>query len=79
MHAERLSLQQLHRDVIVRLASATGNLRMLTIGAPFVSELVQLARRRCAGTLDAAREAEDVRASISYKLSGHSQTEAGDC
>ena len=55
------SLEQLHRQIIIRLAAALGNLRMLAIGAPFATELIRLAVDEVEVALEAAREAESVR------------------
>src|SRR5437016_5700264 len=35
------SLQEFHRDLIFRLGSALGNLRLIAVGAPFAGELVK--------------------------------------
>jgi hypothetical protein len=64
------TLEDLHRDVMVRLAAATGNLRMLAIGAPFAHELVQYAEEEVRAALDAARAAELLRSELSDKISG---------
>jgi hypothetical protein len=63
------SLEQLHRECMLRLAAATGNLRMLAIGAPFASDLIDLAEDDVRAALDATRQAEQLRAAIALSLS----------
>jgi hypothetical protein len=62
------SLKELHRDIIVRLAAALGNLRLLAIGAPFASELIKLAESEVEAALEMAQEAEAIRAEITGAL-----------
>jgi hypothetical protein len=62
------SLEHLHRQITIRLASALGNLRMLEIGAPFASELVALATDEVQLALEAARTAEEVRFELARSL-----------
>ena len=62
------SLELEHRQIIIRLASALGNLRMLAIGAPFAAELVQLASDEVEVALQAAREAETIRLELARSL-----------
>ena len=62
------SLEHLHRQITIRLASALGNLRMLVIGAPFTSELVTLATDEVEGALETARAAEAVRIELAHSL-----------
>jgi hypothetical protein len=62
------SLEHLHRQITIRLASALGNLRMLAIGAPFANELVMLAAEEVEVALEAARAAEAVRFELARSL-----------
>jgi hypothetical protein len=62
------SLEHLHRQITIRLASALSNLRMLEIGAPFANELVTLAADEVEVALDAARSAETVRFELARSL-----------
>jgi hypothetical protein len=64
------SLEQLHRDCIVRLAEALGKLRMLAIGAPFADELVELAEDDVKAALHAVRAAEALRTEIRRMVGG---------
>jgi hypothetical protein len=64
MHQTCLSLRELHRDIIVRLATAVGHLRMVAVGAPFAGELIRLAETEVDAALDSARQAEQVRAEL---------------
>jgi hypothetical protein len=64
MNGAGRSLKELHRDIIVRLAAALGNLRLLAIGAPFASELVKLAENEVEAALLSAQDAEALRAEI---------------
>jgi hypothetical protein len=66
MDSSNKSLEELHQELIVRLASALGNLRLLAIGAPFACELIRLAEHDVEAALTATRSAESVR----YELSG---------
>jgi hypothetical protein len=75
MHQTGLSLRQLHRDIIVRLATAIGNLRMVAAGAPFVGELIRLAETEVEAALDSARQAEQVRADLERILTPASSWE----
>lgn len=70
-----LSLRELHRDIIVRLATAVGNLRMVAVGAPFVGELIRLAETEVEAALDSARQAEQVRAELERILTPASSWE----
>lgn len=62
------SLERLHRQIIIRLASALGNLRMIAIGAPFAAELVTLATDEVEVALEAARAAETARFELAQSL-----------
>lgn len=66
------SLEQSHRACMLRLAGATGNLKMLAIGAPFASELIQLAENDVRAALAAARDAEQIRVEVARLLSSPS-------
>lgn len=68
MASRSISLKELHRDIIVRLAAAIGNLRMVALGAPFAAELTDAAESDLQAALAAAREAETMRAEISRNL-----------
>lgn len=62
MHLEcEASLESLHREIILRLGCAIGNLRLIAVGAPFATDLVRLAEQDIDAALTAARDAEDVR------------------
>jgi hypothetical protein len=61
------SLQHLHRNIILRLAAALGNLRLLAVGAPFAAELASLAEQEVSAALTSARLAEQLRT----KTAGH--------
>lgn len=63
------SLEQLHRECMLRLAAATGNLRMIAIGAPFAHELIELAESDLHSALDSVRKAEELRDAISRSIS----------
>ena len=65
------SLEALHRDIIVRLAAATGNLRMLEVGAPFAADLIGLAQTQVEAALSSARRAEEMRAKAIGVLATH--------
>jgi hypothetical protein len=68
MESEEPTLEQLLHHTIVHLASATGNLRLLAIGAPFAAELIQLAEDEVRAALDAVRDAEVIRGTIAGQL-----------
>jgi hypothetical protein len=70
------SLESLHREIILRLGTAIGNLRLIAVGAPFAAELVKLAEQEVEAALAAAREAEAARRRVSSAIGG---TEGGAC
>jgi len=70
------SLESLHREIILRLGCAIGNLRLIAVGAPFAADLVRLAEQDIDAALTAARSAEDVRTHLLHVVA--SQTSSGD-
>jgi hypothetical protein len=60
MQAQEGSLAQLHDTILVRLGIALGNVRLVTIGAPFAEELVRVVEGDLLDALQAVHEAERV-------------------